>query len=113
MTTLQSAPIVSRFNDTNVRDVMDHFRAEFNRRFILTIRTEYVGPTDTKGSCYKSTDLLRDCIHWEASDYSLTTPENHLNSAINMIREFRNGSYQLLDYSATELGYQFQFVRLS
>ena len=76
-----SAPKISRFNDTNVRDV-GLFCHDKTRSFTLTIRTEFVGPTDTAGSCYRSEDLLGDCVHFQASRYDLTTVENHLSSAI-------------------------------
>ena len=107
-----SAPKISRFNDTNVRDVMDFYCHDKTRSFTLTIRTEFVGPADTTGSCYRSEYLLGDCIHFQAAQYDLTTVENHLNSAINLIREFRTGTYQLEAYESTETGYLFAFNRL-
>jgi len=112
MTGVLSAPIISRFNDTNVRDVMDFFCHNQTREFTLTIRTEFVGPTDTTGSCYRAEDLLGDCLHFQAAQYDLTTVENHLNAAINLIRDFRIGSYQLQGYESTDTGYLFAFDRL-
>ena len=112
MTGVLSAPIISRLNDTNVRDVIDFFCHQKTREFTLTIRTEFVGPTDTTGSCYRAADLLGDSVHFQAARYDLTTVENHLNSAINLIRDFRTGSYILQGYESTETGYLFAFDRL-
>ena len=105
-------PKISRYNDTNVRDVIDFYCHHECRPFCLTIRTEYLGPTDVLGSCYRSSDLLGDSIHYQAADYSLSTVENHLNSAINLIREFRKGTYQLERYQSTDDGYLFAFNRI-
>jgi len=107
-----SAPIVSRFNDTNARDVMDFHRRATPRQIVQTICTEYVGPTDCTGSCFRASDVISGGIHFEVMQYDLTTLENHLNAALGMLREFNQFSYQLINYESTESGYLFAFVQL-
>ena len=111
-TVLSVAPIVNRFNDTNARDVMDYHRRATPRQIVQTICTEYVGPTDCTGSAIRASDVISGRIHFEAMQYDLTTPENHLNAALGMLREFYQFSYQLINYESTDSGYQFAFVQL-
>ena len=107
-----SAPIVSRFNDTNARDVMDFHRRATPRQIVQTICTEYIGATDCTCSCFRAFDVISGAIHFEVMKSELTTPENHLNAALGMLREFYQFSYQLINYQSTDSGYQFAFVQL-
>ena len=107
------SPVISRFNDTNARDVMDYHRRATHRQIVQIICTEFVGPTDCTGSCIRAFDVISGRIHFESMQYDLTTPENHLNSALGMLREFYLFfSYQLINYESTDTGYQFVFVQL-
>ena len=104
-------PTINRQASTDARTVMDCYRAA-PPQFVLTIETDYVGPTDTTGSCFRAEDTLHHSIHFEAAQYDLTTVENHLSAAIGLIQNCRFATYQLLSYESTETGYQFSFARL-
>ena len=112
MSVITSAPVISRDSASSVREVIDFCNYQHARQFDLTIETDFVGPTDTTGSCYRAHNLLGNEIHFESAQYDLTTPENHLRSAMGLIREFLQGCYQLKAYESTETGYRFAFTRI-
>jgi len=89
------APAVSRHSTASAREVMEHYR-KHGRCLTAVVQTSYVPATDTEGACYRAVDLHTGDIHFVAPDYSLTTGENHLHAAINLLAEFRVADYRLL-----------------
>ena len=109
ITTSLSQPIVSRFNDTNARDVMDFHRTQTPRSLQVCIDTEFVSPTDTEGSCYQASMKFASQVSTVAAQYDLTTPENHLAAAIQFIRDRYHSNYKFVGYESSDSGYQFFF----
>ena len=110
MLTISGAPMIGRLHAVSARDVMDHHRRSIPRVLICTIDTTFVCPTDTKGSCFRAQDLGTGEIAFTASDYALTTPENHLNAAMACISEYRVADYELMHYGANRKGDGFLFT---
>ena len=91
-----TSPTVGMFRANNVKDVLDDFRRTMSHGHAAVIQTSYVQATDTEGACYRAVDLHTGDIHFVAPDYSLTTGENHLHAAIDLISEFRVSDYRLI-----------------
>jgi len=109
ITTTLSQPIISRFNDTNAKDVMDFHRTQTPRSLQLCIDTEFVSPTDTEGSQYKASMKFASQVSLVPAQYDLTTPENHLAAALQFIRDRYHSSYKFVGYESSDDGYQFFF----
>lgn len=93
--TLNQAPTVGMFRANNVKEIHDHYR-KHGRCLTAVVQTSYVPATDTEGACYRAVDLHTGDIHFVAPDYGLTTGENHLHAAIDLLAEFRVADYRLL-----------------
>lgn len=78
---------------------------------MLTISTRFLPPTDTEGSKFGAIELDGARFTFVPSDYSLTTPENHLSAAIALIREHFEMEYVLIscDHENSADGYTWTF----
>ena len=110
--TLSHCPLIGKWQSTTVREVYDSFRTVTSRSLVAVIKTRYESPTDTKGSCFRAVDLQTNDISFVGFDYTLTTPENHLAAAMELIKDWRVADYQLASWSVdhTGHGYLFTFV---
>ena len=99
MLTYPASPTIGMFRVNNVKDILDDFRRTTSQGLVAVIQTSYVQATDDKGACYRAVDLHTGDIHFVAPDYSLTTGENHLHAAIDLISEFRVSDYRLISIS--------------
>lgn len=104
MTVTASAPLVGRYSAAGAREVMDFHNRAVPRLLTTVIETTYVGPTDHLGSRFRAMDLGTGDQTDVASDYSLTTPENHLAAAMACIAEWRVAEYRLIHYTANAKG---------
>lgn len=98
------SPKVGRCSHAEARHVMDFHNRAVPRILMTVIETTYVGPTDDQGSRFRAMDLGTGDQTDVASDYSLTTPENHLAAAIACIAEWRVAEYRLIHYTANAKG---------